>query len=474
MKQLTKSDFLSFFEAPMHLWAKKNKAIEKDSTPFDTHLAEQGYEVEKLAKQYLEVLVSRSTEYIELIWQKTYCDKNYQVKIDALLYSSKLQAYDIYEIKSSTNVKHENLADVTFQYLGLKEFLPINKLYILHLNPNYMRHGQLDIQQLFITEDVTQKTCELAAEVDIQRTAALNVIQQLSSNGIITCNKPKSCPCPKLCHPNLPDNSIYDVPRLDKSKAETLKRNNILDLRDIPNDFKLSPKQLTIVAAAKRGQPIIEREEIIKELNNLIFPLYFLDYETYNSAIPLFDGYKPQQQMIFQYSLHIIDSPDTPAQHCEFLAVEKNDPCPYLIKSLQQNIGPKGSILVWNKAFEMTCNKDMASRYPQYADFLNDVNSRIYDLADPINNGLYIHPEFKGSWSIKNVLPVMVPHLTYKSLNIQKGDMAMMAWWSLTHSNPSKPNNLTQEQQSLAQSLLEYCKMDTWAMVEIWNKFNEL
>ena len=474
MKQLTKSDFLIYLEAPMHLWARKNNCIEKAMTAFDTHLIEQGYEVEKLAKQYLELLVLNNPGHVELIWQKTYCDKSYQVKIDALLYNSSLQSYDIYEIKSSSSVKKENLSDVTFQYLVLKELLPINKVYILHLNQDYVRKGALDIKQLFIATDVTEEVYELKVEVDNQRQAALDIIQQHSSVGITTCNKPKTCPYPELCHPQLPDFSIYDIPRLDKSKAETLKQNNILAIQDIPDDFKLSKKQLTIVTAAKRGHPTIEREELKNELSTLIFPLYFLDYETYNSAIPLFDGYRPQQQMIFQYSLHVIDSPDTPIRHFEFLALDRNDPCPSLIESLKQNIGTTGSILVWNKTFETTCNKEMALRYPQFADFLNDVNNRIYDLADPINNGLYIHPGFKGSWSIKNVLPIMAPHLSYKTLAIQKGDAAMFAWWSLTHGNANKHDALTHEQKALAKSLLEYCKLDTWAMVEIWNKFNEV
>ena len=141
---------------------------------------------------------------------------------------------------------------------------------------------------------------------------------------------------------------------------------------------------------------------------------------------------------------------------------------------MKQHIGPTGSVLVWNKKFEMQRNQEMGLRYPQYTDFLNGVNNRIYDLADPINNGLYIHPGFKGSWSIKNVLPIMVHTLSYKTLAIQKGDAAMLTWWSLTHGNTNNHNELTHEQHTLAKSLLEYCKLDTWAMVEIWNRFNEL
>jgi hypothetical protein len=473
MKQLTKSDFLSFLEAPMHLWAKKNFAIKKDMTTFNAHLIKQGYEVEKLAKQYLKLYISENPEYSELIWQKSYCYKNYQIKIDALLYNSNLQTYDIYEIKSSTSIKKENLSDVTFQYLILKELLPIINIYILHLDKDYIRQGELNIQQLFIAKKVNKEVYKTQEEINKQRKVALEIIQQPFSAKIATCNKPKSCPCPELCHPQLPDFSIYNIPRLHKTKIETLKQKKILAIKDIPDDFDLSDKQLPIVSSIKSGYPILKRKELKDELSKLMFPLYFLDYETYNAAIPLFDKYKPQQQIIFQYSLHIVDSPNSPMLHYEFLALDKNDPCPSLLESLKQNIEKIGSIIVWNKAFEITRNKEMALRYPKYADFLNELNNRIYDLSDPINNGLYIHPGFKGSWSIKNVLPIMASHLSYKSLDIQKGDEAMLSWWSLTHGNINN-NQLANEQQTIAKSLLEYCKLDTLAMVEIWNKFNKL
>ena len=252
-----------------------------------------------------------------------------------------------------------------------------------------------------------------------------------------------------------------------------MRKKHIRSIQDIHDDFKLSEKQLAIVSAAKKDHPTINREILKEELKNLIFPLYFLDYETYNSAIPLFDGYGPQQHIVFQYSLHIIENYNLPPQHYEFLAKQKNDTL-HLIESLKQNIGSTGSILVWNKTFEIGRNKEMALRYPEHAEFLNDLNNRIYDLASPINKGLYIHPQFKGSWSIKNVLHVMVPNLSYKTLEIQKGDEAMLTWWDLTNKNTNHNNNFSPEQQKKAQALLDYCKLDTFAMVKIWQKFNEL
>jgi len=472
MKQkLTKSDFLMYLDSPMHLWAFKNNCFDTSKTEYELHLIKQGYEVEKYAKQYLELVISNMPE-CKLIWQNTYDDENYQLKIDALVFNSKNQSYDLYEIKSSTKVKPEHYNDVTFQFLVLSELLPIDKVYVLHLKKDYIRKGSLDISQLFVASDVTEKVFELKESIDSKRRDALALLQQKTPEGLPPCLKPSECPCLELCHPVLPDFSIHDVPRLNSAKKELLRNNNILDVKDIPDDFPLSENQSIIVSAAKKGTPSISIEKLSKELNKLTFPLYFLDYETFNSALPLFDGYNPQQQIVFQYSLHVLESFEEAVKHYEYLALDKNDPGVGLIESLKKHIGPTGSILVWNKTFEESRNKEMANRYPQHADFLNSINNRIYDLANPVNKGIYVHPGFKGSWSIKNVLPVLVPNLTYKTLEIQKGDEAMHAWWKLTHGNSNE--NSSQEQRTLAQSLLDYCKLDTLAMVEIWKKFNDV
>ena len=135
---------------------------------------------------------------------------------------------------------------------------------------------------------------------------------------------------------------------------------------------------------------------------------------------------------------------------------------------LREDLGSTGTVFVWNKSFEMTRNKELAIIYPEYAEFLAELNKRIYDLGDFINLGFYLHPKFKGSWSIKNVLPVMVPELGYDEMEIGKGDQAMMAWWELIHDKLS-----TDDAEKTKTALLEYCKMDTWAMVKIWEKLVE-
>ena len=231
----------------------------------------------------------------------------------------------------------------------------------------------------------------------------------------------------------------------------------IVDIKDVQKAFALNTKQRQIVEVAQSDQEHIDREAIHKEFQHFTFPLFFLDYETYLSAIPMYDGHKPQQQMVFQYSVHKMDSLNGDIGHSEHLAITKEDPSKYLIRQLREDIGGTGTVFVWNKAFEMTRNKELAIIHPEYAEFLADLNERIYDLGDFINFGFYLHPKFKGSWSIKNVLPVMVPELGYDEMEIGKGDQAMMAWWELIHDKLS-----TDDAEKTKTALLEYCKMDTW------------
>lgn len=456
---LTKSHFITYLDAPMHLWADVNNKFEKPLSLYDQHLMNQGYEVEKYAKQYLENFVSKNNN-LELIWQRTFIDKNYEAKSDALIHKIDTDTYDIYEIKSSTEVKKENKYDATFQFLVSNKQIKIDKVFILHLNKEYVRYVKLNIDELFIAEDVTDIVHDLKMEVDIEREKALAVLQEKKYEDIEPCLNTKTCRCMSLCHPNLPNFSIFNIPNLSKKKKLELINLGVSEAKDVPFGFKLSYKQSLVAKAAKENSPQIDKESILNEFERLVYPLYFLDYETFNSAIPLFDGYHPHQQMVFQYSMHILEKPNSELMHTEHLTLTKEDPAISLVKKLKQDIGPDGSIIVWNQTFEAGRNKEIADLYPEYADFMLNLNDRIFDLADVVKDGMYVHPDFRGSWSIKNVLPVLTPHLSYKELSIGKGDQAMISWFNFVHRESKEEN--------VAESLLKYCELDTLAMVEIW------
>lgn len=465
-EKLTKSDFLLYCEAPRHLWAKRNGEIEQDLSDFTQHLISEGYEVEKLAQDFFINNVLIHKPGFQISFQQTFSDGPFEARTDALIYIPATHTYELYEIKSSTSLDKTDLYDVTYQFLILQKKVKIERVFITHLNKEYIRDGDLDLAQLFVVEDVTEKVQALLPEIDSLRQKAYSTFECKDSNVLENCLSPKDCPCLEICHPNLPEFSIFDIPRLSQRKKSELLVMGIREAKDIPLAFSLNEKQQLIAERAKTNSEYIDRVSLRKELEGFQFPLWFLDYETCISAIPRFNKYHPQQQIVFQYSLHKLENLDGKLEHKGYIAVSDDDPSSLLLEHLKSDLGPTGTVIVWNKAFEMTMNKEMAKLYPDYESFLLDLNSRIYDLGEIVNQGIYIHPLFKGSWSIKHVLPVMVPELSYESMSINKGDKASMAWWTITFGKLSD-----NEKKGILCNLDQYCELDTLAMVEIYKRF---
>lgn len=467
--RITKSDFLLYCEAPRHLWAKKHGQIEVSISDFDQHLAEEGNRVEALAQEFLASVFLPQHPSDQLLWQQTYSDDSFDSRLDGLVFKPKSNTFDLYEIKSSTGVDKDIVYDVTFQAVILAKQIPVDHYYVLHLNKEYIRTGELDLAALFIAEDISDKVRALMPEVGLLRGEALWVVQLSDPNQAEHCLSPKECPCPALCYPELPDFSIYDIPRLTRIKKLQLLESKILAAKDIPASFDLNPKQRLVIDRARTDKEHIDHKAITAELEKIVFPLYFLDYETCICAIPQYDGYHPQQQIVFQYSLHKLEEPGDEPIHYEHISLVESDPTHSLLERLKEDIRDSGTVIVWNKSFEMTMNKEMAKLHPEYAAFLEQLNERIYDLGDIVNLGYYLHPGFKGSWSIKHVLPVMVPDLSYKGMAIGKGDQASMAWWNMTFGQVDQ-----REKELLTEALLRYCELDTLAMVEIYRKLVDL
>ena len=466
---LTKSDFLLYLEAPMHLWAKDHGKLQITApSTYDQHLMKQGYQVEKVAHDYLTQYVLPKYKHAELLWQQTYVSGEYQSRADGIIHNLDTDTYDIYEIKSSTSEKKDHLPDATVQSIVIGDSLNVDKIHLVLLNDEYVRGDSLDIEQLFKVPDITTDVEEMTVNVLAQMRDALRIIKLDEYSSVLNCLSPKSCPCIDLCHPDLPPYSIYNVPNLTPKKRRELEDAKTIAINDVDLNFTFTPKQQKIVDVLQSRTPFLDKPTVRGLLQGLIYPLYFLDYETYDEAMPLYRGHKPYQKMVFQYSLHIVSNNNDEIQHEEYLAREQGDPAKDLLKHLRSRICDTGSIIVWNKGFEGGQNKEMGELYPEYKEFLVDINNRMFDLMEIVSKGYYLHPDFKGRWSIKNVLPVMVPELSYNDLDINKGDMAMIAWWEMIHSTDAEAKQKTTE------SLLKYCGLDTLAMVKIWEKLKEI
>ena len=465
---LTKSDFLLYLEAPMHLWAVKHGKLTITPSVYDQHLMRQGYEVEKVAKEFLTTYILPKYKHAELLWQQTFVSDEYQTRADGIIHDLDSDTYDLYEVKSSTSEKKDHLPDATFQSIVIGHSLTLGKVSLVLLNDEYVRGESLDVEHLFKVPDITADVAEMTVDILAHMREALRISKTDTPETVLNCLTPKSCPCLDLCHPDLPAYSIYNIPNLSPKKRRELEDAKTIAIDTLDLNFSFTPKQQKIVDVMQSKTPYLDKPKVTELLQSLMYPIYFLDYETYDEAMPLYKGQKPYQKMVFQYSLHIISSNGEAIQHEEYVAFEPGDPARNLVEHLRRHISDKGSVVVWNKTFEGGRNKEMGEQYPEYKDFLTDVNNRMFDLMEIVSKGYYLHPDFKGSWSIKNVLPVMVPELNYKGLKINKGDMAMLAWWEMVH------NENVDEKKNTADALLEYCGLDTHAMVEIWKKLVQL
>jgi hypothetical protein len=460
---LTKTDFLKYLEAPRHLWAfRNNKLDEQKEDLYQQHLLKQGYEVEELAEKYLKTFPG-----LEKLLQPTSQDANFEARTDMLIKNPETKLWDMYEIKSTTRLDKIHKKDATYQYLVFKKNYDLGTVNIVHLSKDYVRNGDINLKELFVVSDISEEVENLKDEVHNLRYEALEVLNIEDPSEILECIKPKDCPCLSICHPNLPNYSIYDINNLtgNEKKIRELVSLGIRNILDVPSSFRLSAKQRHQVTVAQNGEIEINDELLKESFSKIEYPIYYIDYESFNSAIPMYDGYKPYYQIPFQWSLHIKREEKGNVEHYEFLETKAIDPIPNFLIELKKHLDDNGSIVVWHKSFECTLNKKMGEIHPEFKNFCENMNSRIFDLMDIFRDQIYSDPECKGSYSIKNVLPVLVPGLSYNVLEISNGSVAMTSWYDMVYGNLKK-----EEKEKIRKNLLKYCELDTFAMVEIMRR----
>ncbi len=468
---LSKSSFLLYLDSPLHLWAQAHGLL--DSKSFSTYeqlLAKQGYEVENLAKEYLhQRLLLRYPEGSTVDFQRTVRDGRYEARLDGLVYDAGSKTYDLYEIKSSTKVEKGHKYDVTFQYLVAKASLPLRQVYLLHINPEFVREGELNLQEFFVAEEVDAVVNKLEDEVFALRCEALQTLDQAEPPRDEHCHKLKTCPCLALCHPELPEYSIYDLSWWKAGQYQRLAARGCRELGEVKASEELTAKQRLQLRSYAERRAIIDQAGIKQRLAELKFPLYFLDYETFNPAIPVHDGYKAYQHITFQFSVHVLErAEDQKLKHFEFIATGQEEPSRQLTEALLGVIGDEGSVLVWNKQFECGRNEELARLQPWAAKRLLAINERVFDLMELFSQGLYVDYRFRGSASIKKVLPILCPELSYAGLAIAEGATAMSKWFEMVSGQLS-----AKESAETQKNLLRYCELDTRAMVEIWRRVRQ-
>ncbi|MDP3980633.1 MAG: DUF2779 domain-containing protein [Chlamydiota bacterium] len=374
-------------------------------------------------------------------------------------------------------LKDHHLFDLAFQvFLARKVGNKVTGAFLVRLNKQYVRAGKLNLNKLFVIEDVMEYVEEVLPRVEEEvKTLIKFLASEKEPDGPCCClykGRSKHCTTFKFHNKDVPAYGVHDLTGVGRSKKKLceLIDSKIYEIHDIPEDFEFGKKIQRQIEVHRRGKAHIDHEAIQAELKTLQFPLYFLDYEAFNPAIPRFSGFKPYQQIPFQFSLDRLDSPDAKLVHEEFLYTGDKDPSSLLVEELKKKIGNSGSVIVWYKPFEEShVNKHLAVRMPEHLDFINNVNSRLFDLMTIFSKHLHVHPEFRGSASIKKVLPVLCPELSYKELEIGNGSEAMNTW------NKMVTGEIKESERSMTEKAMrEYCALDTYAMYAIWKVLLEM
>jgi hypothetical protein len=493
--QLSKTNFLIFLDCAKNAWLKIHKPDIYKKYPlssFELNIIDTGNQIDELARGLFPNGVSvESREDTELtkklmadktpvIYQPVFSTSKFITASDIFVWNSGTNLYDLYEVKSSTASDEggrrtdEYLIDIAFQKVILSELgINIGTMNLIRLNKEYVRMGDIDIQKLFLVENLTDQVNEKLDDIKQKMEGAYEyLLKEEEPKGHCDCiikGKNSHCTTSKHSNSDLPDYSIHSIARIHKKKLIELVDNNIFSIHDVPSDFELSDNQRRQVDTAQSGKEYIDKNGISEFLQTMQYPLAFLDYETYPSAIPKYNGYKPYQQIPFQFSLHVIDSPDSESVHYDFIYTEKVCPDEYLAKALEKHLPKTGSVIVWNQKFEKGINVQVGEHLSEYKNFMLEVNNRVVDLMIPFfgKTTMYDHPKFKGSASIKYVLPALVPHLSYKDMHIQEGGTASDTWNRIVSGEYSE-----EDKNMKIQALKDYCHLDTLAMVEIWKVLN--
>lgn len=389
-------------------------------------------------------------------------------------------ALDLYIISSaaaSERVSPNTISTMAFNKHIVSRSNMVNRCYVININGDYVRNGDIDLDSFLVLTDITSEVDEYIQNNDIEsRIAKIKTIIPLTeepSVGIGSyCREPYECSFWKYCSKHIENNSVFNLYRMSFPKKVELyeKGYNTMSDATLLNE-KLNAKQKMQVDCALSGETHIDKEGIKKFIGTLTYPLYFLDFETIQDAIPQYDGVKPYQQLPFQYSLHYIEHEGGEVKHKEYLGESGKDNRRELAKRLCEDIPSDACVLAWYKVFECTRLEELSDAFEEYSTHLLCIKDNIIDLMTPFTSGYYYDNNFKGSFSLKSVLPAMFPNddnLSYSVLEgVHNGIDAMETFRNMKSLNES-------EQIAVRDNLLKYCGLDTYSMVAILDKLNEI
>lgn len=484
--KLSKSKYCNAFQCMKILWLMEYKPEEKEEIENDSVL-KNGTEVGEVAKalfgDYIDIPYQDLKEMIKLtkeainnndkcnIAEASFSYQDNFCSVDIL--KKNHNHYEIYEVKSSTSIKEIYKEDISYQYYILTNLgYHVDKACLVHINREYKKQGPLELDKLFQIEDLTSIAKEKKKYVEEKIKEINQYMEKEEEKDIVgkQCFDPYPCPFFSYCTKELDSPNVFDLVGLNINQKLKYYREGITSFKDLLKEDISDKVKEQIEYEINEKEDKFEKEAMKEFLNTLSYPLYFLDFETYQQTIPQYDGIHPYDQIPFQYSLHYIEKENEEVKHKEFLATPGIDPREDLAKSLVTDIPENVCVLAYNMGFEKKVIQTLAEQYPSLSKHLLNIRDNIKDLMVPFHNRTYYTKGMRGKYSIKYVLPALFPKdpsLNYHNLEeIHNGGEAMSAFASM-HKRSSE------EQQSLRKNLLKYCELDTYAMVKIYQKIIE-
>ena len=490
---LSKSRYVLGKRCEKLLWLSCYK-IEEQSEQNNDSILENGNKVGDLARHLFgnyilisynddkKIMIDDTEKYLSdkpnIICEASFSYDGNFCSVDIL--KNDIDGVIIYEVKSSTHINTSYIHDISYQTWVLQKCgLKVKKSYLVYINNNYIKEGKFDINKYFIIEDVSNLLDLSEIENNILKFKKIINSQEEPKIDIgmyCKANKdnPYDCPFFNYCTKQLPSPNVFDVGwRTSFDKKLEMYNKNIVTFKDILTSGYLKENaNRQIEFELKNLKPRINKDKIKKFVDSLRYPLYFLDFESYQAVIPLIDGTKPYQQICFQYSLHYYLEENGELFHKEYLSDDYNkNPMYGLCKQLCIDIPLNSCVLVYNDRFEKTRLKEMAELFPEFRDHLLNIKDNIIDLWPIFDKQDYYVKEMKGRSSIKVVLPALFPNnqsLDYHNLDqVHKGDEASSAFLKLEFLSK-------EEQDKLRYNMLKYCELDTYAMVKIYEKLIEV
>jgi len=479
---LSKSSFLKSIQCQKALYLTVNHHKLKDSISEEQQaLFNRGNEVGTLAHQlfpggidcspeqrYLFQKAVKKTQNligsgISTLYEAVFQHERTLVMLD-ILHQENGKWY-AYEVKSSAKVTKRHILDAALQYhIVTNAGLPLEDVYIITINKEYTKNGPIDLNQFF---SITSVLKEVKAKQGYIKENLMNAKYTLQQSRIPKinigphCTAPYPCDFIGYCWQNVPENSILNLTGLDKNLKFERYHQGYEKIDDLPQDFELPLAARIQIQAHQRNQEYINHERLRKFMGNIKYPLYFMDFESFMAALPIYDGTYPYEHIPFQYSLHYQADENREVQHYEFLAKAGPDPRKDFLERLLADTERPGQLIVFDKNFEKKILNQLKAEFPAYQEYIDDRLQRIIDLSVPFHKLIYYHPAMKGSFKLKAILHAITGNNTYNEYKIEHGGIASLVFEQLIEE--PDPEKVAQTRENL----LAYCKMDTEALIII-------